>query len=561
MANPTVIAPTGGQSERLASPTPEPGPGRLRPAASWLRHPLPAASLLAASLLSIWAVLLANGGGDMAAQYAWTQFAADHPGSAYNLAWYGGMHPVSYSVLTPYLMAWWGVRTTAVIAGTLSTAILARLLTRSGIKRPLLPALCGAAALSCDIMSGRITFSIGVTFALAATLAAHRIRRSLTGALAAGLLGVLATLASPVDGLFLLVVAPALFWTGRRATACALAAGPLLVVGATTLLFPFYGVQPYSPAEWLLVSAAVLPIALLAPKPWKAVRTGAWVYLVGNVLVLVVPSPIGSNVERLPLLLATAVLLAAAKAATGRRALALWLAFAFSLTWQSSQPVLDLRAAAPANGWTQYAKPLVAELSRLGADRSRVEVVPAATHVEASLLTPYVELARGWNRQVDVLRNPLFYNGTLTPASYRSWLLTWAVGYVVLPDTPLDSAAEAEGRIVQDGQSWLQPVWSDAHWKLYRVADATPLASPPSTVLDAGESELTVRVPAAGPVLLRVIWSPWLEVLDAGPGCLRQDGQWTLLQANTPGVYRIGARYALPRGSAPCPAASRAGSR
>ena len=46
----------------------------------------------------------------IAAQDAWAEFARDHPGSAYNFAWYGGMHPVSYSVASPYLMAVLGVQ-------------------------------------------------------------------------------------------------------------------------------------------------------------------------------------------------------------------------------------------------------------------------------------------------------------------------------------------------------------------------------------------------------------------------------------------------------------------
>ncbi|MHA6758408.1 MFS transporter [Streptacidiphilus sp. PAMC 29251] len=512
-----------------------------------------AAALLAALLQGIWAYFLATDGGDLAAQYAWTQFVTAHPGSAYDLAWYGGMHPFSYSVLAPYLMAWLGVRTAAVLAGTLAAAVLARLLVRTGVPRPLLPALCGAAALSCDTASGRTTFGIGALFALAAALAVFECRGTPRLRLgAAALLGVLATMASPVDGLFLLVLAPALWLTGRRPAAYALAAGPPLVVGAGTLLFPFYGVQPYPLSEALLVLLTVLPIALFAPRGWRAVRVGAWVYLLGTLLVLLVPSPIGSNVERLALLCAATVLLAAARAVRGRRARVLWLAFAIALSWQTVKPVQDLSSSGPAFGWTRFAQPLEAELSRLGADRGRVEVVAASTHVESASLAPYVELARGWNRQLDVARNPLFYDGTLTAAGYHGWLRNWAVRYVVLPHTALDPASAAEARLVSAGQSWLRPVWHDPHWSIYRVTDPEPLASAPATVLGAGQSELTVRVATAGPVLLRVVWSPWLGLIGGGDGCLERSGDWTLLQVDRPGVFRIGARYDLPDGT-PCP--------
>ncbi|MFC1420756.1 MFS transporter [Streptacidiphilus cavernicola] len=529
------------------------------PAASahppWWRpgRPVLAAVLLAAVLQLVWACFLATNGGDMAAQYAWAQFAAAHPGSAYDLAWYGGMHPVSYSVLTPYLMAFLGVRTSAVLAGTVAAALLARLLTRSGIDRPLLPALCGAAGLACDTASGRVTFGVGACFALGAVLAVQERRdRRAPWIVAAGLLGVLATLASPVDGLFLLVAAPALALTGRRAEAVALAVGPPLVVGTTTLLFPFYGVQPNSSLDLVLVLVTALAVALFSPRSWRSVRFGAWIYVLGNLLALAIPSPVGSNVERLALLFAATVLLAAARASGGRRARVLWLAFAVAFCWQTVQPVFDLADTVPAAGWTRYAQPLGAELERLGADRARVEVVGAASHVEASSLTPFVELARGWNRQVDIARNPLFYDGALTAAGYRAWLATWAVGYVVLPDAVPDYGSAAESRIVAAGPSWLHPVWRDPHWTVYRVADAAPLASAPARVLHAGAAELTLRLSGAGSTVLRIAWSPWLDLLGgAGGGCLTQDGHWTRLTAVAAGTYTVGARYTLPRGT-PC---------
>ncbi|WP_370096095.1 MFS transporter [Streptacidiphilus sp. MAP12-20] len=512
-----------------------------------------AAVLFAGSIQAGWALWLATDGGDMAAQYAWAQFAAAHPGSVYDLAWYGGMHLASYSVLTPYLMALLGVRATGVVAGTLAAALLARLLMRSGVPRPLLPALCGAAGLACNTASGRITFAVGAFFALAAVLTVYETRGAAgPRAAIAGLLGLLATLASPVDGLFLLAIAPALFLTGRRAAAAVLAAGPPLVVGTTALLFPFYGVQPYILLQLTLVLATTLPLALLAPASWRAVRIGAWTYALGNLLTVLIPSPIGSNVERLALLFAATLLLAAARVSKGRRARALWITFAIALSWQTIQPLTDIFVAAPASGWTQYAKPLAAELTRLGADQGRVEVVGTASHVEASSLAATVELARGWNRQADLIRNPLFYNGTLDDTNYHAWLRNWAVDYVVLPDTSFDYASTTESRIVASGRPWLEPVWSDKHWKVYRVADALPLADAPATVVDAGQAALTLQVSTPGTVLVRIAWSPWLSVVGTGTGCLTADGPWTRLTVQTPGTLQIGTSYAHPTGS-PCP--------
>ncbi len=520
-----------------------------------LRHPVVAAVLLAGTLHVVWAVFLATDGGDLAAQYAWTQFADQHPDSAYNLSWYGGMHPFSYSVLTPYLMAALGVRTTAVIAGTASAGVFARILTRAQVRRPMVPALWGAFALWCDSASGRVTFSVGTFFGLAAVLVSYASVGGRTArGTAAALLGALATLSSPVAGLFVEVVAAGLFLTGRRNESYAMAAGPVIVVGATTIFFPFYGVQPFSVGGALLPIAVSLPLALWAPRSWRPVRMGAAVYCVGVALTLAIPSPVGSNVVRLALLFAGALLLAAAagrRRAEPRRVLALCLAFALAAGWQIFKPVQDLVATAPAAGWQSYAKPLVGELKRLKADEGRVEVVSAQTHFEAAGLAPYVDLARGWNRQLDVERNPIFYDGKLTAATYHAWLRRWAVDYVVLPNAAPDNAAASEARLVTGGQSYLRPVWQDRHWRVYHLTDPLPMASAPAKVVMAGASVLSVQVPAAGWVMVRVPWSPWLGVLDGGHGCLRQDGPWTQLRAKTPGLFRIGARYQLPRGT-PC---------
>src|ERR1700712_4695409 len=95
-----------------------------------LVRPPALAGLLAGTLGLVWALWLARDAGDLAAQYAWTGFVRHHPGSAYNLSWYGGIHPATYSVLSPYLMAWIGVRTTGVIACTVSAALGGLLVTR-----------------------------------------------------------------------------------------------------------------------------------------------------------------------------------------------------------------------------------------------------------------------------------------------------------------------------------------------------------------------------------------------------------------------------------------------
>lgn len=513
----------------------------------WLAHPIVLATAAAAVLHLLWALLWASDGGDLAAQYAWTRFAFRHPGGAYDFAWYGGMHPASYSVLAPYLMAVIGVRTAAVVAGTLSAGLVAFLLVRSGVSRPLPPALWGAFSLSCNAVSGRVTFAVGLLFALMAVTVVFVPRgpRQARGA-AVLALGVLATAASPVAGLFLEVVAAALLPTRRWWPAAAVAAGPPLVIAPSWLFFPFTGVQPFA---WYLVAAplvSAVSVAVLAPGSWRSMRAGALVYAVGTVLTWAIPSQVGSNVDRLALLFAGVVLLAAA---LHRRTAALCAAFGATVIAQVARPVFDVVNTAAHSGHSAGVR---GELRRLRADRGRVEVVPERTHLESSDFASDVELARGWNRQADVRRNPLFYDGTLTSASYHAWLRRWAVGYVVLPAAQPDWAGGEEARLVRSGQPWLQPVWHDPYWRVYRVSDAVPLAGTPATVEHAGDGGIDVAVPAAGPVLVRVAWSPWLAV-SGGAACVTKAGDWTRLYADRPGVFRIFAPYRVRRGS-PCPA-------
>ncbi|PRX07010.1 UNVERIFIED_ORG: hypothetical protein CLV66_102343 [Actinomadura viridilutea] len=539
-----------------------PRPRRLpasAPAGRWRRwadprNPVTAATLLAAALHLVWALFLAAEGGDLAAQNAWTYFARHHPDSPYSLFWYGGMHPPSYSVLSPYLMAWAGIRTVACITGTLSATLTAYLLVRFKAPLTLPAALWAAFSLSCNAAAGRVTFGLGLFVALiAAVVAFSRRGTALTRGAALTGLTVLTTLASPVAGLFVMVLAAALFLTGRRLDGCALAAGPPLVVGATTLLFPFKGVQPISFTTVVLPTlASVVAIVLCAPRRWRTVRAGAAVYLVGIVLTFLIPSPVGSNVERLALMFGGVLLLCAMAVVRDRRRLAvLGAAFAVTAVWQVVKPVDDLIHTRPAMAAARHSDELVAELLRRGADRGRVEVVPLRSHWEASGLGRRVVLARGWNRQVDADRNALFYDGTLTPAAYRAWLLRWGVRYVVLPEVETDWSAEREAELIREGQPWLREVWRDEHWRLFTVVDPQPLADPPAAVVRITADRLVLDVPRGGASpLVRVFWSPWLAVQGPDGACLSRDGDFTRLHTTRPGRYTIRARYRLPRGAA-----------
>jgi hypothetical protein len=521
------------------------------------------AGVLGGVLGLVWALWLARDAGDLAAQYAWTAFVRRHPGAAYNLSWYGGMHPASYSVISPYVMAWLGVRTTGVLASSGCAALGALLLARSGVRNPLLLASWLAVAVWCNVVAGRVTYLLGMMFALmVAVLVGTGVGQRRPRPLLAAVLSVTATLCSPVAGLFLEVLAAALFMTGRRRHAYLIAAGPPVVIGVTALLFPFSGVQPFHWFAALPTAAAAVAVAVLVPPMWRTVRAGACVYAVGVALCWLLPTPIGSNVERLALLAGAAILICVCRLPQPRgwRMIATYAAAAALAIWTVVQPLTDLVHSAPVTATGTDSRPLITKLMELNAQRGRVEVVPLRTHWEAAGIAPYVNLARGWNRQADVQRNPLFYDGTLTAASYREWLRTWSVGYVVLPAAKPDGAGVAEAQLVAAGHVWLPLVWQDADWRVYRVEGSRPLVAAPATVVYAGPATLTVRLPSAGTAVLRIAWSPWLAIAgtgdDANPrACLAQHGTWTELVAPTGGTFTIEARYVLDRGS-PCPTAA-----
>jgi hypothetical protein len=559
------------------------------------RGPVPVTLAVAGVLHVLWAMLLATSGGDIAAQDAWAEFARSHPDVAYDLWWYGGMHPVSYSVISPYIMAWAGVRTTMVVAGTLSAGLVAWLIQRSGqVSRPMWPSGYAALALFGNAISGRVTFALGVLFALAAialvTIGRDQEaapRRHVLRTFAAVSTG-LATAASPVAGLFLGLIAAALWLTRRRPDAYALGVPPVLVVLTSALLFPFSGQQPMAWYSAILPFAVPACIVLFVPMAWRTVRVTAAIYAVAVLAAWLLPSPIGTNIVRMGLLFGGVVLVAALASQgwrtswwaswwdsyhvrpTARTLLAL--AVVTATLWQAGVAGVDAVKSRPSLTAEAGVPALVAELQARHAELGRVEVVPTRSHREATVLAPYVNLARGWNRQADVGRNRLFYRrDTISPTAYHRWLKRWAVSYVVLSSAEPDPAAVAEAELVESRPSYLHEVWSNGDWTLFEVSGTKPLIDEPATVIAFDAAMITISTPEAGTFTLRIPASPWLALVDADGKPLSSDDlagaclsalntgvtdeaqehktNWVLLHAPVSGTYRISAPYKLPRGS------------
>jgi hypothetical protein len=481
---------------------------------------------------------------DLAAQVARARLA--HGGTFFFwTGWFGGVNLPSYSPLAPLVMSWLGVGVTAAISVVAAT-VAARWLFH-GSRRPRLGLAVFSAGAFVDIVCGRVTFALGFAVAIVA-LALLSSRRG-AGAVAAG---VAACLASPLAGLFLGLMALAVAGADRSRRSSALILAAVLAAVGVLLgrVSPGTGQMPY-PLWHMVVSVATL-VLLAAICPQPLVRWGCGVVGLASVGFFAFPEAVGTNIVRLEWLAAAPIAIACADLRRARLVMAVGAAVIWPLTDLGVQ-LAD--AATPAASPAFYA-PLLAELhtqvqrAGSGGAGERVEVVDPASQWSAAYVAPSFPLARGWDRQVDRADNPLFYSGTLTARTYHSWLSGLAVGWVALPRTArIDYASVAEASLVQRDPHYLQPVWQNPNWRLYRVVDAHPLIRG-ATTTSVSSDGVTFDAANAGVVGLQLRWSPYLTLTaneEIIPACISARGAWTTIALTRPGTYTLTARLVVDR--------------
>jgi hypothetical protein len=346
---------------RVAPPleAPASAPARRVPRVPW-------APLLALVLVAAWWIV-APRTPDLAAQ-AYRVWLFEHAGFLlWDNSWYAGHHVPGYSLLFPPLASLTGMRLLGGFAVILSAWIFEALVRTLYGPATIAAALWFAVAASGDAWIGRLTFALGITFALAAALAfvRSRGRAGVRGRLLRVLAATSATLAaatSPVAGVLLVLAAaswalagawelwrvprsyspralappPAdggtsrgLAWGHPAATGAihggaawllarlcarrlrsvlALIAGPLVVVFAMQALFPEGGFEPYGVTSLAATLAVALAFIVALPREERLLRGMAWIYIVVNLLGEI-PTPIGANLQRYGILLAGPVLL------------------------------------------------------------------------------------------------------------------------------------------------------------------------------------------------------------------------------------------------------------
>jgi hypothetical protein len=175
----------------------------------------------------------------------------------------------------------------------------------------------------------------------------------------------------------------------------------------------------------------------------------------------------------------------------------------------------------------------------------RVEIPFTRAHWEARFVAPRVPMARGWLRQLDSKYNALFYDGSLTAATYHTWLLERGITYVALPDVELDPSAVAEARLLRAGLPYLEPVWQDQHWRVWLVTDSTGLVQGPARLTELGISSVAVTFQRPGMATVLVHFTPYWR-LSEGKACVfRAADGWTGILTESPGTVRLSARLSV----------------
>jgi hypothetical protein len=525
--------------------------------------------VLTAVLCALLLVLPATGG-DLAAQEFHTWVFAHRGAVLWNDYWYGGHLLGGYSLLTPPLAALVGTRLLGALAciaaaaaassifngtvgegtvgegtvgegtvgeGTVGdgypdfpTARAARLGARLG-------ALWFSVGCVGSLIVGQIPFGVGVALALTAWLAVMR-RHPWWAAVAA----LAASLASPLAGAFLLMAAVA--WCldigVRRAAPLATAAAG---IGLASLIGGG-GFFPFPRRALAIVLLFVLGGWLLVPVRSAALRAGILLYGLSSIAVFLIHSPVGGNMGRLGALVGGPL----AVAVLARRQLwkTLVVAAVPLLAWQLWPMGTSItRSSTDPSSRASYYSGLNAFLRTQDVADGRVEVPNLVQHWEAYYVAKDFPLSRGWERQIDLRYNEILYHPDLTANQLHAWMVRAGVGLVAIPDAPVDYWSQWEVAIVNAGQPWLQPVWSDAHWRVWRLTDSRGLVTGPATLTHLGVDSFTLAPNGVGPSLVRVHWSPYWRV-SSGNACVSPGADdWTTVNVKGTGPVVVTARWSL----------------
>jgi len=526
------------------------------------------APTLVAGLLAIGYVIVSPPSTDLATHlFRAKLFDAQGFGSWDNW-WYAGHHVPGYSVLFPPIAASISPQLAAALAAIASAALFESLAHRHFGSGAWLGALWFGAATATELFTGRLTFAFGLAPAIATALALQRGRPWIAGGL-----GVLTALASPVAALFAALAGAAYAVGGMGATGATGATGPpaaasagaggrgtgsnrrilaglavvlaaLAPVVALAIAFPEGGSEPFAFATlWPVVLIALVAVWAI-PTRDRGLRAGVVLYALGCIVAFELSTPVGSNAARLGPLVAGP--LAALIWWRGRETLLIVAALPLLyVQWQAPIGQVGTAAGDPSTS-SSYYQPVLSFLARQPGPPFRTEIPFTQLRGETYEVAPRFSIARGWERQLDIKYNPLFYGKPLTAASYDGWLHRLAIRFVAVSDAKLDYSAVQENALIDRGLPYLHLVRHTRHWRVYAVADPTPIVEGAASLRKLGPNSLTLYASRPGTALVRMRFTPYWALAGA-PGCVAPTGDFTRLTLRRAGPVRLVIRFSLAR--------------
>ena len=457
---------------------------------------------------------------------AHAQLAESRP-ELLNLRWYGGFNPLGYSVgLLDSVMALLGVRLTTALAYVLSVVFFAALLKITNVPRPIVGAITGAVVLRKPGGHADNVSELALAVGLGALLALAGGRLWL-----ASVLSVVAALISGVTGLFLGVAGGALFLSGRRRDGITLAASRMVPTVAVGVAFgnggliiclksnALVGLIRLSGGSRVCVGARGGPVGLptvgrTGCRGVSATYTGGYDCDTSARAIRDPLRPMRFSGLRLVVVIASTV--------------ATVLPYRRYPSPRYKNEVIPRSSA-------QFYAPLLDQLTTRGV-AGPIEVAGNATSWRGRLRTPVVPIARGWSRQIDIGRNPIFYDGTSTRTRTENGWTTTPSPTWSCPPARTTGQQLKEVKLLSGGLPYLRQVWkrhldplrrgAQAGGRLHRLGEWFP-AAPNSTV----------SVPEAGAYEMRV---RWYRYLSASNGCVRPaEGGWSTLVAEPPETVTI----------------------
>jgi hypothetical protein len=478
---------------------------------------------------------------------------AQNPFGIWNNYWYDGHHIVGYSLFFPTVSAALSPQLAAGLAAVGTAALFEPLARRHFGAQSWLGSTVFAAATATNLFTGRLAFAFGALPGIAAIYALDRRKHLL-----ACLLALVTALSSPVAALFVAIVAAAYALGGvgseRRMTAAvkplAVAMAALAPVSFLALAFPEGGVEPFVFSAFWPIPMLAVGALLVIPRRQRTLQAGVVVYALATIASYLIPSAVGSNAARLGTWLAAPV---AALVLWRKKAVLLALAALPLLYLGWHDPVRDLyTASSDPTHRAGYYRPLLRFLDRAPGQPFRIEIPFTSFHWEAYAVASHFPIARGWERQLDIKDNPLFYDGRLTASRYERWLHLNAVRYVAVAGAPTDYAGRAEKDLIDRGLSYLHEVLRTRTWRVYAVANPTPIAQGAATLTALGPDWLTLNARAPGTVYLHVRFTPYWKLVQ-GSGCVEPAGGFTRLTIKRPGAIKLQTVFSLTRIGASSP--------